>query len=301
MRVVHAWVDNDECKLAMALKYNAKKRLELDGRDSDQAKVCAFETNAEHNNHNSNNPNRTRYPDLHPTLAEDVDISWEAVKNFGPITGTKVNEMITKMRCTLNLIIAKWEQSGNGDGTLDDEEDSDEFREDGGGRNLPNIGGMDDRANFLHGECLSHLYLWQKSKEHEVFHSVLQRISGDANLTGGGVKVGGVKRGSTKKGSTGAGGANKRKHDDLLTGDLTGEIRKTSHALQNYNIEMMTNSLRDLENILLDTEDKEDELEADDDATDKQIQRQKKRVTNATAAIKQQEERLAKYLKEVEG
>ena len=286
MRVIHAWVDNDKSKQAMANHYTALTREELDARSSTQAKACPFKEIKIAYEDKNFNPTSTLYPELHPGFENEVDISYDAVKKFGPITSEKVKELLTKMRCTLNIIIAKWERSGNGDGSRGDD-DNDEFTQDDIENDvLPCIGGADDRANFLKGECISHLYLWQKSKEHEVFHTVMQRICNDANMTG----EGGV-------GSARSRGPNKRKHDEVDE-ELAKQIRKTSEALENYNIEMMTSKLRDLENILLDEEDKEDLLLATRGTTDRQKSRQRMRVVNGQKAIKEQEARLTKYLKQ---
>ena len=79
---------------------------------------------------------------------------------------------------------------------------------------------------------------------------------------------------------------------------VADNIRASSEAFQNYNVELMTRTLEDLEQKLLDAEDRSDLLE-DQKVSTRLQDRQKVRVKLLKDSIKNQSQRLEAYLKSV--
>ena len=55
-----------------------------------------------------------------------VDCSHEAVAGLVPATPQKIEDVFTSMRSDLLRIISRWEQSGQGEGGMDTNEDQEE-------------------------------------------------------------------------------------------------------------------------------------------------------------------------------
>ena len=118
------------------------------------------------------NPKLTLYPNLHPELSVDVDISFEAVKNMGELTANKAKAFYMRMRKELIIIKGNYEASGNGFGSAPSEGSSNEF-----------VG--DDRKDFLSVYSPAILYLWQKSEEHAFVGNITQQLSTEVGIDTG--------------------------------------------------------------------------------------------------------------------
>jgi hypothetical protein len=291
LRVIHAWLDFDDAKEAMAKQYDALTREELDSHHSGMAKPCAFEIIASKYNDKSWKPDTSTYPDLHNAFAEPVDCSWRVVKRFGPMSADKVKDLMLTMRCRLNQIVPKWEDSGRGEGSRSADQTDAFMQDDQANGDLPEMGSENDKYRFLCGLCVSHLYLWEKSLEFDVFHTVMQRLGEDTSCNSGAVLGSVSSRTGTKKRKHAA----KEEEVDTMVAD---NIRASSEAFQNYNVELMTRTLEDLEQKLLDAEDRSDLLE-DQKVSTRLQDRQKVRVKLLKDSIKNQSQRLEAYLKSV--
>ena len=126
---------------------------------------------------------------------------FEQVEGLAPATPQKIEDTFASMRSELLRVITRWEQSGQGEGGMDaeDEEhqrsaaDDDDIRssfgqvddedEDSSARHC--IGSLDgrparalqSRAAFLNGRPSYLLYFWEVADTHQLLQSSLQRLS----------------------------------------------------------------------------------------------------------------------------
>ena len=143
--------------------------------------------------------------DCHSDFGTATDCSYEHVAELTPATATRMEDIIVSMRSDLLRIITRWEQSGQGEGGMDSQEEVDNeappnHNDDGSfataSSRLPTTAGDDDscrgnigalqgrspralqsRAAFLNGRPSYLLYFWEIADQHQILQSSLQRLT----------------------------------------------------------------------------------------------------------------------------
>jgi hypothetical protein len=137
--------------------------------------------------------------ECHADFQMATDCSYNLVAGLLPATPQKIEDCFTSMRSDLLRIISRWEQSGQGEGGMDqeggDEEDNDDevasstssISSGGSKASSPrhSIGSLTNRspralqtrAAFLHGRPPYLLYFWEVADTHQLLKSSLQRLT----------------------------------------------------------------------------------------------------------------------------
>ena len=245
------------------------KRYELDGRHNPlSARPNPWQLASQYYNNPSFNPVSTAYPDLHSAFAVEIDCSWDAVQHLGPISPEKAKDKFSKMRVETNIVMNKWNRSGNGEGsTPRPDECTDEYD--------PNdhLGGSsEDRANFLGTSGPHILYLWQKSDDFNILNQVVQMIANGQEFDGKPPSV--YKKKNPKEKAAVDDGDQKR---EAFLSKMHVHIRETNSNLQIHNLENMQQTLDSLRKRLHVAEDKYDDME-DGEKPPKRMRRQSNRI-----------------------
>ncbi|CAB9521596.1 unknown protein [Seminavis robusta] len=169
LRLIECFFHDDNRELLMRTN-KALTRDELDARNSDQRPVDYWEAVARIFNDDSYVFFSRMLPELHPTFADVIDLSFDKVP--GTISAQEARRRFSDCRAKLVKIVSKWELSGNGFGQRTTEE--------------PQFGHMeeeqleegDNRSSFLDSGTREHiLYLWHVADTEEVMKTILSVIS----------------------------------------------------------------------------------------------------------------------------
>jgi hypothetical protein len=160
---------DDAVRPFMVVKDNCLEHDELDARNHEERPPTWHEKIAEM--YNSSKTYVTFVlPALHDDFAEARTLRFENMPG-GPMTAEDAKTRLADARAKLIAIIFKWEQSGNGFGQRDeDDEEFGHFK----------IGKGDSRSSFVresHGQKSHHLYLWHLSDTMGVLKNVLNVLS----------------------------------------------------------------------------------------------------------------------------
>jgi hypothetical protein len=124
--------------------------------------------------------------DCHLDFHTATNCSYEEVAGLSRATPQRIEDIFTSMRSDLTRIIRRWEQSGQGEGGLDnsDEEErgSEPRDDDATGADFGCLGGrpacaLQTRAAFLYGRPSYLLYFWEVADNHQLLSSSLQCLS----------------------------------------------------------------------------------------------------------------------------
>ena len=174
LRLIHCLVDNDDVKEAFQKSFTILTRKELDGRNNpDTQKACPWELISKYFNSESFNPKSTKYPELHEEFKEELDLSFNKVKEMGELDHEKAKSKFVLMKNYLIFVKMNYEKSGNGDGCLDLDDDSSTeeiFKQ------LKVIDGKDKKI-FLQGRPPYTLYFWMKVDESNLMETVTQQLN----------------------------------------------------------------------------------------------------------------------------
>ena len=138
----------------------------------------------------------------HFDFVDAIDCSYEQVAGLSPAAPQKIEDIVASLRSDLLRIITRWEQSGQGEGGRDpqqegveevqqgDDGDDESFftsqaTDDDSLVTRDNIGGLTGRPNralqsraaFLNGRPSYVLYFWEIADAHQLLQSSLQRLS----------------------------------------------------------------------------------------------------------------------------
>ena len=128
---------------------------------------------------------------------------YKQVELFSPAAPQRIEDVFTSMRSDLLWIVTRWEQSGQGEGGMDTEEDEHQQHHAGGleedtvslfgaasntdelssqAENLGSLGGrlacaLASRALFLNGGPSYLLFFWEIADKHQLLQSSLQRLN----------------------------------------------------------------------------------------------------------------------------
>ena len=128
-----------------------------------------------------------------------------------PATPQKIEDSFTSMRSDLLRIITRWEQSGQGEGGMDQEEqdDANYYEQENDDNSIAAASSLDtntastssrthvgclsgrparalqSRAAFLNGRPPYLLYFWEVADQHQLLQSSLQRLSNDVGAADG--------------------------------------------------------------------------------------------------------------------
>jgi hypothetical protein len=168
---------DDNARPLMLTKDDCMTRLELDGRNSSERPPSYYQVVAD--NYNSDTVYVTKaLPSLHDDFADQIVLRFQDLPG-GSMTAEQVKNRLSDARAKLIPVVYRWEQSGNGFGQRD--EDDEEFGHYVSGRG-------DSRSSFLkasNGQRTHHLYLWNCSDEMGVLKNFLnvlsQEVAGDSD------------------------------------------------------------------------------------------------------------------------
>ena len=249
------------------------KRHELDGRHNPlSARPNPWQLASQYYNNPSFNPVSTAYPDLHSAFAVEIDCSWDAVQHLGPISPEKAKDKFSKMRVETNIVMNKWNRSGNGEGsTPRPDECSDEYD--------PNdhLGGSsEDCANFLESSGPHILYLWQKSDDFGILNQVVQMIADGQKFDG---TASSVYKKKTPKDKAAVDVDDVQIKQEAFLSQMNDLICATNSNLALHNLENMRQTLGDLLRKRLHDadEDKYDDMK-DQEKPPKCMKRQSNRI-----------------------
>ena len=155
----------------------------------------------------------------------------------GPIDATsKVKDKFSEMRCKLAIIKTNYDVSGQGEGSLTNDEIAAGSEE----GTLPSVGNFDDRANFLRVESPTLLYLWEKSIDFDLFGNLMQKISDDVAL------------GDVAHAISDSGGKKKRKSPSSAdTDEITRGLNASTRAFNEFNLANSVRDQRDVKNEMM--------------------------------------------------
>ena len=118
--------------------------------------------------------------------------SYEQVQALTPATPQKIQDIFASMQSDLLWIISRWEQSGQGEGGMDEEVDDenagvslsgassvseDDENQHHGSLARRSAHALQTRAAFLNGRPSYLLYFWEVADRHELLQSSLQRLA----------------------------------------------------------------------------------------------------------------------------
>ena len=156
---------------------------------------------------NSNDFNPiTPASECHVDFSSAIDCSYAQVAGLLPATPQRIEDLMVSMRSDLLRIITRWEQSGQGEGGMNAEEEVEEANndedassssltpshqadDDDGDTIRANFGGclsrrspraLQSRASFLNGRPSYLLYFWEDADVHQILQSSLQRLNNKA-------------------------------------------------------------------------------------------------------------------------
>ena len=212
LRLIHAIVDFDDNKAAFLLSNTRLSREELDGRNNeDTMRQCPWILASDKWNDEDFNPKSNIFSDLHDDFESQIDLGHSAIAQMGTLTPKKAQEKFTKLKNELIVVKTKWEASGNGDGSVRNQLESENADvDDPIELELMNA---NDKKNFLDGRSPAVLYLWKTADDHDMLTSVCNQLNDvvmlDSSSDGDGSRAkdgtGGKKNG-VGKGGGGNGG-----------------------------------------------------------------------------------------------
>ncbi|KAI2508206.1 hypothetical protein MHU86_6257 [Fragilaria crotonensis] len=203
LRVIMCLTQDNVKRLFLA-RANARSRQELDARNSQIRPPTVFEVISDLWNSNDFNPIAPA-SECHVDFSSAIDCSYAQVAGLSPATPQRIEDLMVSMRSDLLRIISRWEQSGQGEGGMDAEEEVEEANDedassssltpshqaddDDGDTVRANFGGclsrrppraLQSRASFLNGRPSYLLYFWEVADVHQILQSSLQRLNNKA-------------------------------------------------------------------------------------------------------------------------
>ena len=176
--------------------------------------------------------------------------SYEQVQALSPATPQKIQDILASMRCDLLRIISRWEQSGQGEGGMDEELDDenagvslsgassvsedDENQHQHGSLARRPARALQTRAAFLNGRPSYLLYFWEVADCHQLLQSSLQRLSNGTGASDASCTV------STAYSSSGASSLGRRKRKRRYQNDTENDEQESSTLLP------LVNSIQEL-------------------------------------------------------
>ena len=118
IRLAHCVMHN-KVKPHYIHRNQAMTRHQLDDRNSTDRPLTAYEIIANKWNDDSFNPSSSIL-EVHPVFAQPIDITHAAVANLADATASKVEDLLTQIHTSLIRIISDWEKSGQGEGGVQD-------------------------------------------------------------------------------------------------------------------------------------------------------------------------------------
>ena len=128
--------------------------------------------------------------EVHLDFAHPINITHAAVRNLGDATASKVEDLLMQIRTSLIHIISDWEKSGQGEGGVQDLDQSADDVEPGE-HHVPaalydvndiEFGSLENRSrpalsrrhNFLQGKPSYLLYFWELMDHHQLLQTTMQ-------------------------------------------------------------------------------------------------------------------------------
>jgi hypothetical protein len=135
--------------------------------------------------------------ECHSDFQSAIMCSYEQVEGLCPATPQRIEDVFTSMRSDLLRIITRWEQSGQGEGGMDAEDELQYIPDDEttpiGDHDQDSVAqeaqdcigslegrparALQSRASFLNGRPPYLLYFWEVADKHQLLQSSLQRLS----------------------------------------------------------------------------------------------------------------------------
>ena len=239
IRFMHCYVTIDKMREKFVEYQKCKNRIQLDGRHNTETQQEDFwQVVADLFNNSSYNPVSFIFPNLHEDFMEEIDITWNAVRNMGTLTREKAYSKHLTHSAALSKIKENYDRSGNGEGnrlTLDDDEN-------GPGIALK-ISGGDTKASYLGGYESYILYFWQVCELFQFEKRVVQMIDNEYALDNGNIPSATVVNANTKRNkkrkAEKEAAAEARKKDDAFLEELKKSITATNLELAQHRLSGM--------------------------------------------------------------
>ena len=247
LRMIHAIIDCNEIRLAFLKRSDAKTREELDSLTSPTRPKTAYEMIADKWNDPEFHPT-TQVSKCHYDFASPIDLDHSKVASLVPADAIGIKNRLSSIRVTLLRIIEKWEQSGQGDGGMNDDEEEEGQEAPSAHNRWGKLEGrpqeaLDSRENFLAGNPSWYLYFWELTDTYQLLDSTLQRLSPG---------VGALDANSLQNVSR-----RRRRHesdDDDQGGDSAPRSKKAADNSSNVIVQNMTNLTNILRELVETTE-----------------------------------------------
>jgi hypothetical protein len=136
------------------------------------------------------------FADLHEDFLESIVIPHSRVFDLAVATPEKCKEKLSTMLVALRRIVDKWERSGQGEGGIDVERDSDETMGiEIGLLQHRSRGALESRSSFLNNSQPYLLYLWEILDKYQLLTTSFSALSKKVSSTDGSKGVKSVFRG----------------------------------------------------------------------------------------------------------
>jgi hypothetical protein len=185
LRLLHSIIDNNDTRLAFLKRCDTKTREELDAANSPNRPKSAYEIIASKWNDPDFNP-VTVVSTCHVDFATSIDLSHSTVASLVPADAIGVQNRLSSIRVSLLRIIERWEQSGQGDGGRNEDEEGEVNSSSWGRLEGRSQEALDNRENFLGGNASWYLYFWEMTDKYQLLDSTLQRLSESVGAPGAG-------------------------------------------------------------------------------------------------------------------
>ena len=246
-------------------------REELDGRhDSKIARPCPWAMSADKWNDPGYEVTSSAYHRLHDEFRHPLNLNHSNVNGMGHLTPAKAKAKFTTLKNNLVLVKTKWTASGNGDGSVLQQEevqydsDGNELDEDESGIVTCNA---NDLSNFIKGYSPAVLYLWKKAEECDFVSVVCQQLDQECALDSSNGQVSLITPQKRKK-------RKDRSAEDEAEGkeeysNLHKVLSESNECMKDSTRKMMgmdiAAAIRELQTKIEDCEDKLDDLGTDED------------------------------------
>ena len=232
--------------------------------------------------------------DCHSDYQSAVDCSYEVVAGLVPATPQRIEDVFTSMRSDLLRIISRWEQSGQGEGGMDNEEQAEDDNTSmassssiaaneaspcDAGANMGCLSGrpsraLQSRSAFLNGRPSYLLYFWEVADAHQLLVSSLQRLSSSTGATDASSAPSAL---STARSVSSSGGGRRRRQQGRFSTNDDDERDERLFVPLAESIKDLADSQRDMLNARSEDRQHERELEERRSRSEREVQEQRSR------------------------
>ncbi|GFH48494.1 hypothetical protein CTEN210_04970 [Chaetoceros tenuissimus] len=179
LRLIHCILDTAEMRVQFQESYAALSRESIDARNSTEIAPVSFWNQVSDKFKDQDfQPNSLPYGFLHDDFDKELDLSCADID----IDAQKAKTKFIHLQSCVNRVKARWDQSGNGDGNIIDDEEA-----------------GSDKHSFLRSEPSACLYLWEYADSLDFLPTVMQQIDASIALTESNIPTAAANSSGTKR------------------------------------------------------------------------------------------------------